>query len=305
MTRPTIRSGRILIIKHGAFGDLMQAEGVLHDIRQHFPYAHLALLTTPGFVGLMQRCPHIDEVLVDTRAPLWHLPVQWALYRRLCPKQWDIVIDLQNSTRTAVYRHLLLRHAHWIGRLRGPAPVTGLRGQQTLLQEAGIDASHAMQPNLSWMAANVGALLRQHGITRPYVVLLPGSSARHPEKRWPHYPQLAAELQREGHTCVSIVGPDEKELAAGFACSVLQGLDWFTLAGVLQQAAVVVGNDSGPSHVASCLGRPGLALFGVSTSPLRSELARGHFDTLQVDALEDLPVSQVMEKLRPKLPARA
>lgn len=304
MTRP-IRSGRILIIKHGAFGDLMQAEGVLHDIRQHFPHAHLALLTTPGFVGLMQRCPHIDEVLVDTRAPLWHLPRQWDLYRRLRAVRWDTVIDLQNSTRTSVYRRSMLRHAHWIGRLRGPAPVTGLRGQQYLLQEAGIDASHAMQPNLSWMAANVESLLTQHGITRPYVALLPGSSARHPEKRWPHYAELAAALQREGHACVSILGPDEKDLAAGFACSVLQGLDWFTLAGVLQQAAVVVGNDSGPSHVASCLGRPGLALFGASTSPLRSELARGRFETLQVDALESLPVSQVMDKLRPKLPVLA
>jgi ADP-heptose:LPS heptosyltransferase len=304
MTSP-ISSGRILIIKHGAFGDLMQAEGVLHDIRQHFPHAHLALLTTPGFVGLMQRCPHIDEVLVDTRAPLWHLPQQWTLYRRLRAVQWDTVIDLQNSTRTAVYRHSLLRHAHWIGRLRGPAPVTGLRGQQSLLQDAGIDASHALQPNLSWMAANVEALLTQHDITRPYVVLIPGSSARHPEKRWPHYAQLAAALQREGYTCVSILGPDEKELAAQFACSVLQGLDWFTLAGVLQQAAVAVGNDSGPSHVASCLGRPGLALFGASTSPLRSELSRGAFETLQVDVLEHLSVAEVLERLRPKLPRRA
>ena len=302
MTRP-ISSGRILIIKHGAFGDLMQAEGVLHDIRQHFPHAHLALLTTPGFVGLMQRCPHIDEVLVDSRAPLWHLPLQWGLYQRLRAGQWDTVIDLQNSTRTAVYRRSLLRHTHWIGRLRGPAPVTGLRGQQYLLQEAGIDASHALQPNLSWKAANVEGLLTQHGITRPYVALIPGSSARHPEKRWPHYAELVAALQREGHTCVSILGPDEKELAAEFACSLLQGLDWFTLAGVLQHASVVVGNDSGPSHVASCLGRPGLALFGTSTSPLRSELARGAFETLQVDALEHLSVSHVMEKLRLKLPA--
>ncbi|HWU34078.1 MAG TPA: glycosyltransferase family 9 protein [Methylovorus sp.] len=293
---------RILIIKHGAFGDLMQAEGVLHDIRQHYPRAHLALLTTPGFVGLMQRCPHIDQVLVDHRAPLWQLPVLWDLYRRLHAARWDTVIDLQNSTRTSLYRHTLLRRAQWIGRLRGPAPVTGLRGQQHLLQEAGIDASHALQPNLSWMAANVDALLAQHGITRPYVVLVPGSSARHPEKRWPYYPQLAAALQQEGRACISVLGPDENELAADFACPVLQGLDWFTLAGVLQQAAAVVGNDSGPSHVASCLGRPGLALFGASTSPLRSELSRGAFETLQVESLEQLAVSQVMDKLRPKLP---
>jgi ADP-heptose:LPS heptosyltransferase len=294
---------RILIIKHGAFGDLMQAEGVLHDIRQHFPLAHLALLTTPGFVGLMQRCPHIDQVLVDPRAPLWHWSAQWDLYRRLRAAQWDTVIDLQNSTRTSFYRHSLLRHAHWIGRLRGPAPVSGLRGQQHLLQEAGIDASHAMQPDLSWMAANVDDLLAQHGVGRPYVVLIPGSSARHPEKRWPYYPQLSAALQEEGMACVSVLGPDENELATGFSCHVLQGLDWFTLAGVLQQAVAVVGNDSGPSHVASCLGRPGLALFGAATSPVRSELARGNFETLQVESLEQLTVSQVMEKLRPKLPA--
>lgn len=40
------------------------------------------------------------------------------------------------------------------------------------------------------------------------------------------------------------------------------------LAGVLQRAACVVGNDSGPTLLAACLGTPTVALFE-TTSPAR------------------------------------
>lgn len=41
-----------------------------------------------------------------------------------------------------------------------------------------------------------------------------------------------------------------------------RALDLYALAGVLRHASAVVGNDSGPTHLAASLGRPGLALFG-------------------------------------------
>ncbi len=54
---------RILIIKHGAFGDLVQALGALQDIRLAYPQAHITLLTSPQFGSLLARCPHVDGLL--------------------------------------------------------------------------------------------------------------------------------------------------------------------------------------------------------------------------------------------------
>ncbi|WP_091246273.1 hypothetical protein [Aquimonas voraii] len=38
---------RLLVIKHGAFGDLIQADGALRDLRAAFPRHELVLLTSP------------------------------------------------------------------------------------------------------------------------------------------------------------------------------------------------------------------------------------------------------------------
>jgi ADP-heptose:LPS heptosyltransferase len=44
-------------------------------------------------------------------------------------------------------------------------------------------------------------------------VLIPGSAARHPQKRWPYCAALAQRLLDLGHVVVTAPGPDKLELA--------------------------------------------------------------------------------------------
>ena len=62
---------RILVIKHGAFGDVIQCDGALRDIRAHHPGDEILVLTTPAYAKIFRRCPHVDRVLIDPRAPRW------------------------------------------------------------------------------------------------------------------------------------------------------------------------------------------------------------------------------------------
>ncbi len=285
---------RILIIKHGAFGDLIQGQGAIQDIRLACPKAHLTLLTSPAFAPLIQRCPHLDAVMTDARKPYWQLQQLWHLAKQLRVPKFDAVIDLQNSGRTNWYRKHLLTQSHWIGRRpHEPKPVSGLQGLQTLFEVNHIPTQHLMQPELSWMADDVSKPLAGVGVKGDYCVLIPGASAAHPEKRWPYYPQLAQLLTQAGYTVVTILGPDEAQLTHAFSTPVLSDLSWFALAGVLQQAKFVIGNDTGPSHVASGFRRPGLALFGPTTSAKRSELARGLFETVETNNLSELSAEAV------------
>ncbi len=73
MKPSALASEKILIIKHGAFGDIVQADGVLRDIRAQHPHAEATLLTTPPFRKLMSRCPHIDHIITDARPPFWNI----------------------------------------------------------------------------------------------------------------------------------------------------------------------------------------------------------------------------------------
>ena len=94
---------------------------------------------------------------------------------------------------------------------------------------------------------------------------------------------------------VTILGPEELEMNHSFPGHILQNLDWSQLSGIIKNSLFVVGNDSGPSHIASCLNNKGLALFGSSTSAIRSELKRGKFEILKVDNLADLAADEVLE----------
>lgn len=298
---------KILVIKLGAFGDIVQADGALRDIRAFHPGAEIVLLTTPPFRKLMGRCPHVDRVLTDSRAPLWKIGAWIRLARTLWNERFTRAYDLQRQDRTELYHRLFLRDVAWSGKQKGERPKSGLDGLAFQLGNAGIPTRHCLAPDVSWMADDMTALLSQEGVRKPYVALIPGCSARHPHKRWPYYDQLAAALIEQGYDVVTAPGPDEIELAKRIPGHVLLGpngyLNWFELAGVLKDACYVVGNDTGPSHVASCLGKPGLALFGQHTSASRTGIRRGDFDAIEVADLAGLSVGAVLEAILPRLPA--
>lgn len=298
---------KVLVIKLGAFGDVVQADGALRDIRAFHPAAQITLLTMPPFRKLMSRCPHVDRVLTDPRAPLWKVDAWFRLARMFRQERFDRVYDLQRQDRTDLYHRLFLRHVAWSGKQKGERPKSGLDGLLFQLDRAGVPTRHCLKPDVSWMAEDMSALLAREGVRTPYIALIPGCSARHPHKRWPYYGQLAAALIERGYDVVTAPGPDEIELAAGIPGHALLGpngyLNWFELAGVLKDACYVVGNDTGPSHVASCLGRPGLALFGSHTSAARTGIRRGEFGALEVPDLADLSVDTVLDAITPKLPA--
>jgi ADP-heptose:LPS heptosyltransferase len=297
---------RVLVIKHGAFGDIVQSDGILRDIRAFHPDAEITLLTAPAFRKLMSRCPHIDRVLTDSRSPLWKL-WEWVRLARLFKTgQFTKVYDLQNSDRTELYRKLFFRHARWNGRRVRERQSAALQGLVKQLQSEGIPTKCSLSPDVSWMVDDMTGFMQREGVRTPYVALIPGSAARHPQKRWPYYDQLARALLERGYDVVTAPGPDEIELAKSIPGHTLLGpngfLNWFELAGVLKGASFIVGNDTGPSHVASCLCKPGLALFGPHTTATLTGMCRGDFQALEVPDLAGLSVSTVLDAVLTRLP---
>jgi ADP-heptose:LPS heptosyltransferase len=282
---------RILLIKLGAFGDVIQADGAIRDIRAQHPTAQITVLTTPAFSKIFARCPHVNAVLTDPRLPRWRLDILWTLKKKLTAEQFDLVYDLQNNGRTRFYRRWLLPHVNWC-QFRGDKKLPALTRLEQQLHQAGLSTPHTRLPDLSWMADDVREGLATAGVSGPYIVLIPGCSARHPNKRWPHFATFARLLMAQGHTIVTAPGPDELAEADSFPGIVLKGprgfYNWFELAGVLKGARFVVGNDTGPSHLAAHLGVAGLALFGPQTSAAHTSIERADFRALEVPDLAAL-----------------
>ncbi len=95
------------------------------------------------------------------------------------------------------------------------------------------------------------------------VLLFPG--AGHPVKQWPlvQFFELAAWLGNQGVDARFVLGPAEVDRGMRIAdFPMLFPSSPQELQDLLLSADVVVGNDSGPMHLAGMLGIPGVALFG-------------------------------------------
>ncbi|MBQ7693590.1 MAG: glycosyltransferase family 9 protein [Lentisphaeria bacterium] len=100
-----------------------------------------------------------------------------------------------------------------------------------------------------------------------YVLMLPGASSS--EKRWPigKFLQLAKILSAANYRILFATGPAERHLAEkiesdAFTCFDTPKLS--ELAFCIAHADAVIGNDSGPMHMAACFDRPSIHFFSFS-----------------------------------------
>lgn len=267
---------QILIIKHGALGDLILATGPMKAIRAQHPDATITLLTAKPFDALMKDCPFVDRIWVDTRPKIWHVGRFRALMAQLRSERWHWVYDLQTSQRSTGYFRFL--HTGYYSGLHpaGSHPhatpertsLHTIDRQRQQLAIAGIENVPA--PDISWLSADVTEIIPQ----TPFALLVPGGSAHRPAKRWPaeYYAALATQLADEGVTPVLIGAGAEQELLELIArhdarivnrCNQTR---FAQIASLARLARYAVGNDTGPMHIIAAAGCPASVLFNTRES---------------------------------------
>jgi len=104
------------------------------------------------------------------------------------------------------------------------------------------------------------------------VVIAPGSGSIH--KNWPaeKFARLIELAAKKGFEVVLLAGPADERAVGEVEEKLPRSLpllhcpDPASLKGALALARLVIGNDSGPVHLAALLGRPALAIFGPTDS---------------------------------------
>lgn len=297
---------KILVIKHGALGDVILALGPLAAIRAHHPNADITLLTTAPFADFLAASPYIDRVWCDVRPAWWQIAALAGLRRRLRAVRWDMVYDLQTSGRSSRYFRLAGRPP-WSGIAAGcshphrdPARdhIHTLDRQAGQLADAGI--ARTPPPDLSWVPARpLSAGLAADG---RLALLVPGGSAHRPEKRWPvaGYTALAAALAERGYCPVVIGGGAERDLGAVIARGCPRAFDLsgrtdlFDLTTLARHAALCVGNDTGPMHLFAAAGLRAVVLFSAASDPDLCAPRGPGVTVLRCPDLRDLPVDEVL-----------
>lgn len=145
-------------------------------------------------------------------------------------------------------------------------------GSALLGSAAPLPARIGLQPSAQHQA-QAQALLAAHRITPPFIVLCPfaGGTYSGQDKTWPAFAEFAAhDLPPLGCPLLVCPGPGEEDLARrDFAgATLLPGVSLGTYAALLQRAALMISNDTGPGHMAAAVGAPLLSVLGPSDPTL-------------------------------------
>ncbi|WP_337997994.1 glycosyltransferase family 9 protein [Oleispirillum naphthae] len=306
---------RILVIKLGALGDVVQSFGPLAAIRRHHPDAAITVLTTRPYAALYEACPDVDAVWIDRR-PRAHQVGGWLdLRRRLRGGGFFRVYDLQTSDRSSGYFRLMRglcpwgrRSVEWSGIAAGCSHphanpdrdrMHTVERQAEQLRMAGI--ADAPPSDLSWLAAEVSGLAP----AGRFVLLAPGGAAHRPGKRWPaeRYGELARRLLDAGVTPVLLgTRAEEREIAAVTAAapgavSLIGRTGFAEIASLGRAAAAAVGNDTGPMHLLAAVGCPCVVLYAKDSDPALCAQRGPKVRILRREALSALAAEEVWAEL--------
>lgn len=297
------QSKKILAIKLGSLGDIFLMLGALKDLAD-YSGGPIDVLTAAPYAKIFRKSPNVSTVFIDNRSSklnIFYLAGLRNIFNRM---SYDLIVDFQNSRRTAFYKKLLGSKLNWcqLGTISpnlfdsNETKSRSLAKFQHQLAGCGISTTNLIQGDLSWLCVDSVASKKLDTNT-PSVVLLPGASTRHQHKIWPHYDELAKVLISRGVQVFVVPGPEDMDLCRSLSGELLlengKWLDFFQLAGVLDKATFVIGNDSGPTHLAASLGCRGVALFGNRTSGYANNMQRKNMNTIVADEISDISINEV------------
>lgn len=268
------------------FGDVLWTTPMLAALKTAYPEASIGYVVRRNSALVLKHNPHVDRLHIFEREDL---PYQAVFLRRLSGHRYDLSIDVICSMATAImsiashakdrvgfdfkvrkqfYNHVLSRHEANYGHQ--------VQFYLYALSYLGIDIRDT---ELVWRVSDderecADGIMQELGISghSPLIGLIP--TGGYASKKWSpqRYGEVVRELHRSSNAIAVVFWGSEKERLE--AEQIRQGNEAFTFvvpkttlreaAAVMDRCDLVLGNDSGPLHVATALRKPVLGLYGPS-----------------------------------------
>ncbi len=317
---------RILLVRLRQIGDVVFTTPAIRGLRERFPGAHLAYIVEPAAAPVVAGNPHLNEVIVTTgRSGLAGFRDDLAVIRRVRAGKFDTAIDFHGGPRSSLITWLSgaavrvgydIRGRSWMYTVRVPRP-RHIRPRHAVLNQwdlldalgvptpdpGGTPVEMAPDPRA---AASVAGRLTAAGVHAGDCLIVVHVSAGNPFRRWglERFVALVSALARAdaGRRVVVTSGPSELGAAADVIAQARSRLPRddaprvlacgeFSLAefrALLDGAALFIGGDSGPLHIASTSRVPIVGLYG-PTLPVRSAPWRAPAWTSEAVEVDGLP----------------
>ncbi|HBL29082.1 MAG TPA: hypothetical protein DD490_19785 [Acidobacteria bacterium] len=291
---------RILIVRTSALGDVVHALPVLGALRRHLPQARIGWVVEEGMAPVLAGHPDLDELLVVRlrhwgRAPFSRRTVRelgafLAALDRFAP---EVTLDLMGNHKAGAISALTLcdrrigatrrerrepSSAVWISEPVAPRGVHAVDRMLSLLDGLGLPAEPAdFGPDKIFQGALPAATRATlEALPEAFVLLHPGAgwaNKVYPPERWGEVARRLYEAAGLPTRVARARGEEtlaaRVEEASSGAARAVDAPDLPTLAALLRRARLVLGGDSGPTHLAHALGTNVLMLLG-PTDPQRN-----------------------------------
>ncbi|HHQ48354.1 MAG TPA: lipopolysaccharide heptosyltransferase I [Acidobacteria bacterium] len=296
---PYNRAMRLLLIRLSALGDVVHTWPLAVALKALDPAPELTWVVEEPLLPLVEGHPAVDRA-IPTATRRWRQRLTGRSTRRelsrlgraLRSPRRDLCLDPQGTMKSAAVCRLS-RAEHRVGLARPWRRETLAGLAYTAVVRPAAASPHVVATNLEllraagghppetptapdgrWLLGRAANPLGRAASTS-YAVLLPGTGQ--PSKIVPAevLAETARTLAERGLEPVVAWGPGEKERAdrvaelAGDGTRVAPPTGLLELAAMLGEAALVVGGDTGPVHLAASLGTPTVGVF-MATNPLRN-----------------------------------
>jgi heptosyltransferase-1 len=297
----------ILLIRLRMIGDVVFTTPAIRALRRRFPEARLTYLVEHAAAPVVATNPDIDDVIaVPLTSGIGRIRDDWRIGRDLRHRRFDLVIDFHGGPRgswlswltraperlgyTVIGRSWMYTRA--IERPRELRPRHSVENQWDLLAALGIPPPDRVQdavqmPADPLAARKVDARLAEAGLSTEQAIVVIHVSAGNPFRRWPidRFADLASRLIVADPRRVIVLtsGPSESGAADAVGVAARAALpaalasriarcgefDLAELRALVERAALFIGGDSGPMHIAGTTRTPVVGLYG-PTLPVRS-----------------------------------
>jgi heptosyltransferase I len=278
---------KIAIVKLSALGDIVHAMVALQFIKAARPDVEIDWLVEERFAGLLADNPDIRQILTVNLKALKTNKAgvfgEIAKIRTYAAQDYDLVIDAQGLIKSALVARLLSKHcagfdkhsiretaAAWFYRQTVACPYdanTIDRNVAVLTRPLDIHVSSEQiinkRPFLFYQPPQQ-AIDEYLPAGQALVLFVIGSTW--PSRNYPKESYLQVIRGLNAHCLISWGNEQEREdgewIAQRSDARVLPRLTLNDLKVVIAKADLVIGNDTGPTHMSWGLNRPSITLFG-------------------------------------------
>ena len=322
---------RVAIVRLSALGDIVNSAVVLQFIHERFPHVEIEWITEEIFAPLLDAHPlvyathrvNLKEIKKQKSFSLLRATISYL--RSL--GQFDIIIDMQGLIKSAIVSRIIAKETHGFDKNSIRESLASLFYKTTsniaydenivrrncfvVADALGFKISDEMLLNKSRVFPQEKIYQFEKSNKKNIAIVIGASweSKKYPKEK---IVKLCDELK---HNCLIVWGNETEKEAGMWICentkfaTLASKLSLNELVSFIGSCDLVIGNDTGPTHMAWAQNIPSITLLGPTTSRMIYETPKNigikspsHVDIFKIDkndfSIKDIEVEEILLKAK-------